>query len=504
MDLFERLMRWGYFPRELPPVFSTETLAGCLSKISLKFTVKPSKSITFSVPKQKHYRRTVSIPHPLHQLLLAKEISNHWSTLSAFFQRSNLSLSYPVIDSSDQRAVERAENFQSVQEKRFIRSTASRVVLFTDISRFYSTIYTHVIPWALHTKEIGKKKRRDRQLLGNRLDFCVRNTQEGQTLGIPIGPDTSLVIAEVIACAIDERLQEKMPELCGLRYVDDFYLYFDSMGQAEKALTMIQELLAEYELEINPHKTQIVYLPEMIFEPWKLELDLYQVRSDSVQSQRMDLFNLFHKAIAWYQKVKKPAIMKYALKKSVPTHMHPANWEIYESWLLRTLLDEPGVYPVVTHLFSYFRRRKMPLDLDRICQTLIQSITGHLRYNHDYEVAWALWLAKCLGIQLPSPIGQSLSSIKNSMVALLSLDLFHSGLLSGVEKTYWEQMVKQNGSFGEEWLLSYEAVKKEWISGELDHPFFQELAKHQVHFYNEWAQMSPVAMAHATTIGYES
>ena len=60
-------------------------------------------------------------------------------------------------------------------------------------------------------------------LLGDKLDRLVRKGQDNQTIGIPIGPDTSRILSEIIAVGIEK----KFIDLSGLeedrvfRYVDD-------------------------------------------------------------------------------------------------------------------------------------------------------------------------------------------------------------------------------------------------------------------------------------------
>ncbi len=65
----------------------------------------------------------------------------------------------------------------------------------TDLSRFYQTIYTHSLPWAIHGKAQAKENK-ENGLYGNKLDSCVRNTQDQQTIGLPVGPDTSFILSE--------------------------------------------------------------------------------------------------------------------------------------------------------------------------------------------------------------------------------------------------------------------------------------------------------------------
>ena len=46
--------------------------------------------------------------------------------------------------------------------------------------------------------------------LGARLDKAVRKGQDNQTVGIPVGPDTFRVIAEIVAVSIDARVQAEL------------------------------------------------------------------------------------------------------------------------------------------------------------------------------------------------------------------------------------------------------------------------------------------------------
>src|SRR6185312_11663464 len=78
-----------------------------------------------------------------------------------------------------------------VVDKRVEIRAGRRFVVRADVTRFYQSIYTHSVSWALHGKETAKKKMKDKGLVGNVLDEVLRSGQDGQTIGIPTGPDTS-------------------------------------------------------------------------------------------------------------------------------------------------------------------------------------------------------------------------------------------------------------------------------------------------------------------------
>ncbi len=102
---------------------------------------------------------------------------------------SDFSLSSPVI-TDPRRGIGRKYKMDERSERRARVYAQGRYLLRTDISRFYPSVYTHSIPWAIHGKEYSKQHRFDKNL-GNQLDKLVQSCQYGQTNGIPIGPDTT-------------------------------------------------------------------------------------------------------------------------------------------------------------------------------------------------------------------------------------------------------------------------------------------------------------------------
>src|SRR5690606_23357300 len=98
---------------------------------------------------------------------------------------------------------------------RAARMNRARYVLISDIGEFYPSIYTHSLEWALHGKAASKARlaAKRRAPFGRSLDQAVAIGQGGQTKGIPIGPDTSLLLAEIILTAVDLELQQTHPDV---------------------------------------------------------------------------------------------------------------------------------------------------------------------------------------------------------------------------------------------------------------------------------------------------
>jgi hypothetical protein len=273
-------MTKGYFPdRVIPPVNSLglsialPDMLAYVSPIAVGMIKKPSKArsrcVAHSVPKRKHLRRSLSIPNPLHQSMAAAEMAAQWPALHQFCSQSPFALSVPVIGAG--RAVVAKDDLGRQPLFRSQRSIGARYLLKTDIARFYPSVYTHSIPWALHGKATARADKKY-ALYGNRIDLWTRESQDKQTGGIPIGPDTSFIIGEIIGTALDLELKKKLPSARGTRSIDDYYLYFDTISEAESGLAALHGIAKQYELEINDPKTEIIALPDTFEPAWKTDL----------------------------------------------------------------------------------------------------------------------------------------------------------------------------------------------------------------------------------------
>src|SRR5690606_2383826 len=156
------------------------------------------------------------------------------------------SASIPEIDTKNERAIIQFSKFNEFKENCLMSSFDTFYELKTDISKYYPSIYTHSIPWAIHTKAFAKVNQGNSHY-GNLLDECIRNTQNGQTNGIVIGTDTSRILAEILGCYIDDEfikvLNKEKIKIKGYRFVDDCHFFFYNRSDAEKALKYLQRIL---------------------------------------------------------------------------------------------------------------------------------------------------------------------------------------------------------------------------------------------------------------------
>lgn len=494
---FEDLMTRGYFPDRLIPPINTLSLSPSIPEVLAYVTPKAadiigkvkgsglprSLCVTHSVPKRKHLRRSMSIPNPLHQAVLCNEIAANWSELEKFCSQSTLSLGVPK--PSTDRALEATNDLGKLSLHRAERSVGARYLLKTDIARYYPSIYTHSIPWALHGKTQARSDKKYK-LLGNRLDLWLRETQDKQTGGIPIGPDTSFLIGEVIGTALDIELLARFPSLSGARYIDDYYLYFSTLAEAERGLATLHEVTHRFELEINDPKTEIVDLPDILEPLWKRELRSLTIR-DNGQPQATDLLTLWDRAFEHAHAFPADSVLTYAAKQTLSAAITEENWKFCEALLLKAALSEPTMLSVLADIYEKY----LPYHTDggALANALESICAYHAPLQQGNEVAWALWLAKQMSVPISKEIGDKIVRLDDDVVALIALDLHHLGLLKAAGFTKWRNFLTAANLYDSHWLIAYEALGQGWLPSrngndyvEAD-DFFSILRKHGVRFY---------------------
>lgn len=493
-DLYSLLAR-GYLPRELPPTFSSESLAMFAAKNQNQLPpglAKPSGRsavVPYFGARVGVLTRRFGIPNPIHFYNLAFEITQNWQDLRQHAQLSQISTSIPKVASPKGRAIVPYNDFNALKLIRArIRATA-RYILRTDITQFYPSVYTHSIPWSLHGKAASKSNRSS-QLLGNKLDTLVRSIQDGQSVGVPIGPDTSFLIAEVIMASVDQAFMSHLGKrLRIMRYVDDFEIGVQTYSEAEEVLACLRETLREFELSLNTGKTSVIDLPCALDSPWVSQLRSAKFR-DKVTSQRSDIISFFDLAFALSFSHPNDKVLSYAVQTIGGLTMDAANWPLAEQLIYQCFLAEPGTSYFILSQLSQRQEDGYKLDMTTLAEVVNKQVVACLASGLDVEVAWCLWAAMKFGLTLDAETANHLSRKRNSIIALLALDAQSRQLIpSGLDPTLWATHMAEDELYGPQWLLAYEANLKGWLPsvGTKDHvnknQTFSIMKKAGVSFY---------------------
>ena len=520
-ELFNLLFR-GYFPKELPPAFNTYDFAVQSDKI--RYAVGEewhnciSEPAVFSIPKNGIGRRMLSIPNPYSFYNLAALLSSDaiYSKLKSICSQSKISYSKPrrCANINKRAIIPNCKSVADFQTIKLLKGLYRRVELKIDISCFYSTIYTHAVTWMMLGKEKAKEIWRGRLVNSgyssgdpnfddlynqtNQIDLLIECCQDKQTHGIPVGPDTSFLIAEALLCHIDGNIQKKFPTLQGCRYFDDWFLYVDSRDEATQLLKIVIDELAKFGLDVNISKVEINEMPVTVLDDFADKLSSFDFHNAS-NIERIKVFFEVLWALVRNGRSRAATFTRYAMRvlegfltQNVVRSLNPDNKELICMMLFRTVADLPECIPAVMSVLHVLGNIPYKDTLVRLIDSILHR---HTALEHHVEVAWALWMSKIYDIEIDSNRLVEVISGRNSVCSLLVLDYVHNvnpKLLSDTRVTNaitaLSDSFRANSLYDNDWLVLYEGVLKGWLQGVDDlvdkDPFFSVLRQFGVSFYD--------------------
>ena len=502
MSLKDDLLRRGYFPENLPPPFTSEEVADFFQqyprqKEYIENKESPLRAATYNASKRRLSRRIFSTVHPVTAYNTAKFVDEYWEKITKFFSKSKASYSIPVYDNNaDPNKHGRAllvNSYFRLEQEKIRRLSSYRYIASTDIARFYHSIYTHSIPWAYHGKVKAKKVRStdSSDVFFNKADELIRNGQDGQTVGIPVGPDMSRVFAEIIGAAIDEKFQRRADEYEHqiLRHVDDIWIGTNSHSDAEMLLTYYREAVREFELDINEYKTGIYSENFSFTDYWLTELSekLEIAVSISESQAKMRLRSALEYAFQMTVKRNDDGIIKYVLRYIDQNKLSETHWDIIEPFLKRSVVHFGHTIDYVARILAWRYLRKDDLDVDKWIPIMSKLLDSHGRLGNDSEVCWAIYLHQLLKRKIDESIG--IRIVENcgplSLVALLNC--VDSRLVSASLLQNAQQRLKTETDSGRYWPVFLEWNTKQWSkhqSVRLKNDVIQKLSDFDAHIYD--------------------
>lgn len=555
----ENLVGRGYFPKELPPPFNTLKLANNIVSILSSWNVvfsnntdinsstffltkldeesktvykskkkahrdkfiakyNTSKASVYSISKGKYSRRFLQIPNPKHFSLLSEKINSKWGDYEAIYMLSDYSQSYPIPEPSiEKRAVSTFSKNVSEFRDALLRTSIDKMIeIKVDISKFYPSIYTHSVTWAFLGKEKAKYYFSQKDNLdvlissgdtdaalykyADSIDIAIRACQERQSIGIPIGPDTSHIIAELIACRVDQILKETFAhiDLKACRFYDDYYIYVSSKDEADKVLKGLQIILSEYQLETNESKIKIREFPFPHENEFTTYLHSFDFKKTNQSNSLKHYFSLIWD-FADKNRSKTDWLFKYTLSRFEYSSsiIEKKSWKLFEDLLIKTALIEPAILDKLTRIFLSYKKyidSDSKIKLKKLISTIIKD---HCPVRHNFEMSWSLWIARTFEISIEEHLANDIIQTRDNISILILLDLIkNTTLVQGSPNiSELERELKDNILFTENWLWAYEGIKKGWLNpievNLLDNNhFFKLLKDSNVEFYDVARQLN--------------
>ena len=263
-DVFTGLLNYGLFADKIPPCFNSEGLAEFVYEKmgtdldNIGIDKCNHDYMRYEALRDSNIPRHLGVPHPEAYAIQSIAIKNHWETIAKHCNKPNQVFSRVYVRHvGDGHIFEMnykgPERYSQEEDEQNWMSRAQFIVE-ADIATCFPSIYTHSIPWALHSVSEAKQKQ-GLELVGNLLDKCTRQTRDKQTNGLLIGPHASNIISEIILTEIDFQLQEKGYSKVK-RYIDDYRFYAESFEEAEHFIKQLSLELRIYEMTLNEKKNK--------------------------------------------------------------------------------------------------------------------------------------------------------------------------------------------------------------------------------------------------------
>lgn len=498
------LLGKGYFPKELPPTFKTadfgrhskEILQDWLASKIFKYEAVKKKANAFkisvpiteceviSAPKHGYARRPISIVHPISQAVLANEIGENWRTISKWLQRQAFSNDKVRISERYVRGVSALE-FKLHQAKiSFIEGTADWVAK-ADISRFYHSIYTHSLAWAAYGKnEYKSDPKKYTGSLADRLDLLIRSCNRNQTIGIPVGPETSRILADIISTRIDEEIlsQTNVSPNNIDRLQDDWFVGTNNLEDADRMISLIIATYRQYELDINGEKTSVDRIKTHFAEDWVLEIMAFlSHRPGELSGQRLRAF--LSLILKLQKQNEKSSVVSYGISVLESDKFSRADIESVESFLLKCASVSVRAMDRICALLVNLNHETKSLSKKRIGERLSDLAIRNLQQGHQFEAAWQIFAMRGMNFVITSKdIIELGSEVSTSVIPLILLDMKSKQLCAvKLPLAEWERRTTRDTcETSPSWLLNYEGIRNGWLGDPnnlAQHRFFEPMLR---------------------------
>lgn len=461
---FRSFLERGYLPEVFPPILTSKRWSNGIDSKKVELDLIRDldlNKIPYSCTKRGYGRRYFDFVHPASAVSTSAWMSRHWRDIEAHCNGISTSpIKTVLLNDNESRCIEGC-SFDKVLQVAKQRLSGARYIVRADVAKYYSSIYTHSISWALNGKVAAKKDQSaiSKTIFGNELDWAIRIGQGNQTKGIPVGPDFSRAVGELVGIAIDRMMLEKIDKryVGYVRNIDDFYIGASDLASAEAILHALQESLRAFELELNDDKTSIKEAHTLVDESWIHELDVILASLPGDQARAID--RAFDRAFFLAEATASDSALKY-LVRTVDrlTSEGELTFEEVEHSLVRSMVSYPHCIDYCILLF--LKQHALDKANENLWRDAIsRELSRHLSLSHDHEASWLL--AALVGAELK--IGK-LSFTPDPNRQITNTLLFHCldrGYVEFDGATFVEEVIPDS-EIHSNWLLSNEIIANNW------------------------------------------
>ena len=404
----------SYVNIDLPPYIKFGGLLDQISKILGRknfMSIKKSNPDSFEGVNYKLFHnkngkydwRKFELIHPFLYVSLVNEITKYdnWKLIKKRFGKNRAKsivecMGLPVVSESNEsdKAEQISNWWEQIEQRSMTLSLDYSYIYHTDIVDCYGSIYTHSIPWALHSKKISKNKRKDKDFnkkyIGGMIDFHIQSMSNGQTNGIPQGSVLMDLIAEIVLSYADLCLSAKLKHIDKkdfyiLRYRDDYRIFVNNPQIADEIIKILTEVLIDLGLKLNSSKTAFSNnIIQGSIKQDKLDWLVVGKRLKTIQKRLLLIHQFALKNPNSGTLVKELQVISKKIRKKKDKIKNKENIEVLISIVVDIALLNPRTYSIsmaiLSILFGLIDEKLIELMIDKIVNKF-NSIpnTGHMQ-----------------------------------------------------------------------------------------------------------------------------
>lgn len=503
-ELYKGLLKEGMFTEKLPPIFTSESFyeycKSCSKGARQKWSEK-SDWIPYTSIRNNGLPRLLGIPSPFAYERLCQCLASNWPEFQKIFQENTINDPYKVsqthirkITGTEMLFEMNYKNWQLDSNPENELRIGARYVVETDISTCFPSIYTHALPWAVYGKKEAKEMMVNKTLKNSwpdKLDKACRDTTNGETHGVLIGPHASNVLSELLLTKIDAELRGEKKNWKFVRYIDDYHCYVQTYSEGKIFLSRLDRILRNYDLQLNYKKTKIMELPQYEKSFWTKTIGLYKellLNRTYLDYKTVENY-LSHIIHCFNENPEDAAIINYGLKVLVNTiHRNGVRVSMNaRNYIIGTMEYLSCIYIYLIPLMENFLFEFFSVGVNQIQNFANQIYATEAGVGSAEAKTYAFYYALKYGFTLNSTITFDKIIESNDCVLKLMAYLYfrRENICSYADQLLDQVRAMDQSDREKNWVYVYEVLDE----SELKEDRWKELKKRKISFLNDEFQI---------------
>jgi hypothetical protein len=306
---------------------------------------------------------------------------------------------------------------------------------------------------------------------------------------LPVGPDTSRLIAEVVASGIDNELAQivQIEDQDASRYIDDYTIAVASGQSGDSVIAAVRRAAAIFELELNNDKSEVQHTSKRFPTGWKQAALAHIPRNEKSNNSFLRFLYETGRLCNEHPELN---VEKFAFQNARSSFVNADEWGGLQSHLINAYRRNSTLISFLVEVLILREVEHSDLDKTKIRGFLERRLPELAQENRKGEIIWLLLLIIRLEIQVSSDRIAPLFRLENSMIALMVTYISHQGMTAGaIDYSIWNRHLNLQGLRSPMWLYAYESVRngtnpltdRTFIEQD---PFFSLLLNRNISFFD--------------------